>query len=180
MKGLEFDHVIVVEPVAIAATKPSGLQQLYVALTRPTQSLTVLHERVLPQALRGLPPRQHGPAVDHAELTEPTPAAAADEAPAHVEPTSQEESNVTRLLRGTPAPRLSAPPSAPARREPSPPVSFAAEAEPFGGGPEQTTGLGSTADTTPSDLIGTRSSDGDVRRAGTLRRWVRRLARREP
>src|SRR3954466_11232218 len=38
-KGLEFDHVVVVEPAAIAEEGgASGLRELYVALTRPTQS----------------------------------------------------------------------------------------------------------------------------------------------
>jgi DNA helicase IV len=44
-KGLEFDHVVVVEPAAIEP------RELYVALTRPTKSLTVLHARPLPEAL---------------------------------------------------------------------------------------------------------------------------------
>jgi DNA helicase IV len=50
-KGLEFDHVIVVEPAAIAAQE-QGLRHLYVALTRPTKSLTVVHAQPLPDALR--------------------------------------------------------------------------------------------------------------------------------
>ena len=50
-KGLEFDHVIVVEPAAIAAEGPQGLAKLYVALTRPTRSLTVWHEDPLPAGL---------------------------------------------------------------------------------------------------------------------------------
>jgi DNA helicase IV len=45
-KGLEFDHVVVVEPAAIEP------RELYVALTRPTKSLTVLHARPLPAELR--------------------------------------------------------------------------------------------------------------------------------
>jgi ATP-dependent exoDNAse (exonuclease V) beta subunit len=45
-KGLEFDHVIVVEPALIE------LRELYVALTRPTKSLVVLHARDLPAELR--------------------------------------------------------------------------------------------------------------------------------
>jgi DNA helicase IV len=44
-KGLEFDHVVVVEPAAIES------RHLYVALTRPTKTLTVLHARDLPAAL---------------------------------------------------------------------------------------------------------------------------------
>ncbi len=49
-KGLEFDHVIVVEPAAIAA-REQGLRELYVALTRPTKTLVVLHARPLPDAM---------------------------------------------------------------------------------------------------------------------------------
>jgi DNA helicase IV len=44
-KGLEFDHVVVVEPAAIEP------RELYVALTRPTKTLTVLHARDLPTSL---------------------------------------------------------------------------------------------------------------------------------
>jgi DNA helicase IV len=46
-KGLEFDHVVVVEPAAIAAGE-QGLRELYVALTRPTRTLVVVHARELP------------------------------------------------------------------------------------------------------------------------------------
>jgi len=45
-KGLEFDHVVVVEPALI------DLRELYVALTRPTKTLTVVHARPLPRELR--------------------------------------------------------------------------------------------------------------------------------
>jgi DNA helicase IV len=48
-KGLEFDHVVVVEPALIAEEGgDSGLRELYVALTRPTKTLTVVHSRPLP------------------------------------------------------------------------------------------------------------------------------------
>ncbi|WP_392754716.1 HelD family protein [Streptomyces sp. LN590] len=50
-KGMEYDHVLVVEPATIADRGPSGLRQLYIALTRSTQSLTVLHTAPLPRAL---------------------------------------------------------------------------------------------------------------------------------
>jgi DNA helicase IV len=50
-KGLEFDHVIVVEP-ALIASHHQGLRELYVALTRPTRTLVVLHARPLPGELR--------------------------------------------------------------------------------------------------------------------------------
>ncbi len=61
--GLEFDSVIVVEPLRIAAVgdEPAdegppvattrGLRTLYVACTRPTRRLTVLHADPLPVAL---------------------------------------------------------------------------------------------------------------------------------
>ena len=49
-KGLEFDHVVVVEPALIAAAE-QGLRQLYVALTRPTRTLVVVHARDLPPGL---------------------------------------------------------------------------------------------------------------------------------
>jgi DNA helicase IV len=45
-KGLEFDHVIVVEPALIAEEGGErGLRELYVALTRPTKTLVVVHSR---------------------------------------------------------------------------------------------------------------------------------------
>ena len=51
-KGLEFDHVIVVEPAAIARAEARGLQRLYVALTRAVSRLTILHAEPLPDLLR--------------------------------------------------------------------------------------------------------------------------------
>ena len=53
-KGLEFDAVLVVEPDRILADGPRGAAELYVALTRATQRLGVLHRNPLPQALIGL------------------------------------------------------------------------------------------------------------------------------
>jgi DNA helicase IV len=50
-KGLEYDHVIVVEPAAIVEAEPRGLHRLYVVLTRAVTSLTVLHDRPLPAPL---------------------------------------------------------------------------------------------------------------------------------
>ncbi|UOZ05140.1 RNA polymerase recycling motor ATPase HelR [Amycolatopsis sp. WQ 127309] len=50
-KGLEFDAVLVVEPAKILADSAADL---YVALTRATQRLGVLHREPLPQALTGL------------------------------------------------------------------------------------------------------------------------------
>jgi DNA helicase IV len=53
-KGLEFDAVLVVEPQRIMAGGPRGAAELYVALTRATQRLGVLHHDPLPPALAGL------------------------------------------------------------------------------------------------------------------------------
>jgi len=53
-KGLEFDHVVVVEPAAIVEGEPSwpvGLRRLYVVLTRAVSGLTVVHSRPLPDEL---------------------------------------------------------------------------------------------------------------------------------
>lgn len=44
IKGLEFDHVVVVEPKEIVEQSPQGWQDLYVAVTRATQTLTVVGE----------------------------------------------------------------------------------------------------------------------------------------
>jgi DNA helicase IV len=51
VKGLEFDHVLVLEPADIVAAEPKGLNRLYVALTRAVTSLTVLHTKPLPSAM---------------------------------------------------------------------------------------------------------------------------------
>ncbi len=53
-KGMEFDHVIVVEPAQIVeeAVEGQGLRELYVALTRPTRTLVLVHSRPLPRELR--------------------------------------------------------------------------------------------------------------------------------
>jgi DNA helicase IV len=50
-KGLEFDHVIVVEPAQIAQAEARGLHRLYVALTRAVSRLTILHAEPLPAPL---------------------------------------------------------------------------------------------------------------------------------
>ena len=51
-KGLEFDSVIVVDPSGIANEHPHGLGALYVALTRTTTRLVLVHADDLPAALR--------------------------------------------------------------------------------------------------------------------------------
>ncbi len=51
VKGLELDASVVVEPAAIVEDEPQGLRSLYVALTRSTKRLAVVHERTLPDFL---------------------------------------------------------------------------------------------------------------------------------
>ena len=51
-KGLELDATVVVEPAAIVDEEAQGLRALYVALTRSTKRLAVVHARPLPDALR--------------------------------------------------------------------------------------------------------------------------------
>ncbi|SDD88346.1 HelD family protein [Auraticoccus monumenti] len=53
-KGLEFDHVVLLEPaelVAGEADEVTGLRRLYVCLTRAVTSLVVVHDAPLPAAL---------------------------------------------------------------------------------------------------------------------------------
>ncbi|NED95647.1 AAA family ATPase [Phytoactinopolyspora alkaliphila] len=51
-KGLEFDHVVIIEPARIVAAEANGLRRLYVVLTRAVSSLTVVHAEPLPVELR--------------------------------------------------------------------------------------------------------------------------------
>jgi DNA helicase IV len=53
-KGLEFDSVLVVEPAEILAESARGLNDLYVALTRTTQRLGIVHAGELPEVLSDL------------------------------------------------------------------------------------------------------------------------------
>ena len=53
-KGLEFDHVVLLEPAAVVAGEPdrvTGLRRLYVCLTRAVSSLVVVHADELPAEL---------------------------------------------------------------------------------------------------------------------------------
>jgi DNA helicase IV len=54
VKGLEFDHVVLLEPAAVVAgepDRPTGLRRLYVCLTRAVTSLAVVHAEPLPEEL---------------------------------------------------------------------------------------------------------------------------------
>jgi DNA helicase IV len=50
-KGLEFDHVVVVEPSRLVTADRAGLRLLYVTITRTTKSLTIVHSGSLPEGL---------------------------------------------------------------------------------------------------------------------------------
>ncbi|MBO0748062.1 MAG: ATP-binding domain-containing protein, partial [Acidimicrobiaceae bacterium] len=50
-KGLEFDSVVVAEPTRMAAESARGYNAVYVALTRATHRLTIVHAEGLPPAL---------------------------------------------------------------------------------------------------------------------------------
>ena len=51
VKGLEFDTVLVLEPAEVVEQSLRGVNDLYVALTRPTQRLVLLHSGDLPAGL---------------------------------------------------------------------------------------------------------------------------------
>jgi DNA helicase IV len=53
-KGLEFDSVLLVDPQALLDEGVRGHSDLYVALTRPTQRLSVLSPGELPAELHRL------------------------------------------------------------------------------------------------------------------------------
>jgi DNA helicase IV len=57
VRGLEFDSVLVADPARIVADSPAGLNDLYVAITRATQRLGVVHQGDLPEPLARLRPR---------------------------------------------------------------------------------------------------------------------------
>jgi DNA helicase IV len=53
-KGLEFDRVVLVDPAGILDQSPAGGHDLYVAITRATHRLTVVHDGDLPASLHRL------------------------------------------------------------------------------------------------------------------------------
>jgi len=76
-KGLEFEAVIVVEPEEIVRSDPQGLRLLFVALTRATKHLTVVHSGAalpVPGSVDHGPPLKQGPDEDGiGEPGEPEP-----------------------------------------------------------------------------------------------------------
>lgn len=53
VKGLEVDSAIVVEPSSIVDEERQGYRSLYVALTRATKRVTIVHDKPLPEPLMG-------------------------------------------------------------------------------------------------------------------------------
>jgi hypothetical protein len=73
-KGLEFDHVVVVEPAAIIRNaQGQGQRDLYVALTRATRTLTCIHSEPLPWPLGEDVPTPTEPAVVVQAAEQPEP-----------------------------------------------------------------------------------------------------------
>jgi DNA helicase IV len=73
-KGLEFDHVVLLEPadlVAAEADEITGLRRLYVCLTRAVTTLAVVHARPLPAALAADPLAETSIGERHADGTGP-------------------------------------------------------------------------------------------------------------
>ncbi len=54
VKGIEVDAAVVVEPARIVAEESQGIRSLYVALTRATKRVTVLHREPLPDVMAGV------------------------------------------------------------------------------------------------------------------------------
>ena len=51
VKGLEVDVAVVVEPSLIVREEPQGYRSLYVAMTRATKRLVMVHANPLPDVL---------------------------------------------------------------------------------------------------------------------------------
>src|SRR5580704_13853186 len=58
-KGLEFDRVVRADPAGILDQSPAGGHDLYVAITRATHRLTVVHDGPLPESLHRLAAAPH-------------------------------------------------------------------------------------------------------------------------
>jgi superfamily I DNA/RNA helicase len=59
-KGLEFDTVLLIEPGEMLAASANGARDLYVALTRATRRLGILHTGELPEMLSKVAPLAAG------------------------------------------------------------------------------------------------------------------------
>jgi hypothetical protein len=61
-KGLEFDRVVLADPAGILDESPAGGHDLYVAITRATHRLTIVHDTLLPATLSRLTSPARNPA----------------------------------------------------------------------------------------------------------------------
>ena len=70
-KGLEFDRVVLADPAGILDQSPAGGHDLYVAITRATHRLTIVHDAPLPATLHRLtePPPLTPPPLTPPPLT---------------------------------------------------------------------------------------------------------------
>jgi DNA helicase IV len=59
VKGLELDATVVVEPAGILDEEAQGWRALYVALTRATKLLTIVHSGELPAVLAPVAAADH-------------------------------------------------------------------------------------------------------------------------
>jgi len=89
-KGLELDSVVVVEPSRILHEQVRGAQSLYVALTRSTKRLTLVHTGALPEVL--LDPGDGAPVP--VEIVEPVVEVPTDVRPTDVRPTDDRPTDV--------------------------------------------------------------------------------------
>src|SRR5262249_41258103 len=75
-KGLEFDAVLIVEPSLILDCSPRGANDLYVALTRATKRLGIVHTGPVPASLAQVQDARPA-AVDETDAAAATPTRAA-------------------------------------------------------------------------------------------------------
>ena len=68
-KGLEFDRVVLADPAGILDQSPAGGHDLYVAITRATHRLTVVHDGPLPASLS--PPHRISPPLTPSRPRDP-------------------------------------------------------------------------------------------------------------
>ena len=94
-KGLEFDNVVVVEPALIVSEARQGFAELYVALSRPTQRLSVVHSQPLPAPMPG--GIEERPDPDEQPPEEPPSGTAAEPRPEAQQPRKLSHSAAFRL-----------------------------------------------------------------------------------
>jgi DNA helicase IV len=118
-KGLEFDAVVVVEPAAIVEQSEHGLRSLFVALTRCTSRLALVHARPLPSQLGlGAP---EPTASTHGMVAGPEPSGPESEAgEPELEPADREAETAAQVAEPEPVEREPAEPE-PVEREPAEP-----------------------------------------------------------